>query len=240
MLSCLSPPPPAVVAGRDTWRLHRHVVARAPGRRTRVVVTASASPGDGSGPRRGLLFGAIAVAIAIPIAKELVQDLGRGLDEDANAFAPLPQPGPGQAVATFAGGCFWCMEAPFDILDGVLATTSGYTGGKVARPSYLQVGSGTTGHLEAVQVLYDPTRVSYDQLLDAFWRSCDPTDPDGQFVDRGEEYRTAVFYHTDQQRAAAEASRDRLQASGVFGPGARIVTEIRPAADFWCVLGQVR
>ena len=200
-----------------------------------VVTTAAASPGGGP-PRRGLLLAVLGLAVAVPVAKELVQDLGRGLDEDANAYAPLPQPGPGQAVATFAGGCFWCMEAPFDILDGVLATTSGYTGGTVARPSYLQVGSGMTGHLEAVQVLYDPARVTYDQLLAAFWRSCDPTDPDGQFVDRGDEYRTAIFYHTDEQRAAAEASRDRLQASGVFGPGARIVTEIRPASDFWCVL----
>ena len=91
-----------------------------------VVTTAAASPG-GVPPRRGLLLAVLGLAVAVPVAKELVQDLGRGLDEDANVYAPLPQPGPGQAVATFAGGCFWCMEAPFDILDGVLATTSGYT-----------------------------------------------------------------------------------------------------------------
>jgi len=129
------------------------------------------------------------------------------------------------------------MEAPFDILDGVLATTSGYTGGTVERPSYLQVGSGLTGHVEAVQVLYDTTRVSYDQLLDAFWRSCNPTDAGGQFVDRGDEYLSAIFYHDEAQCAAAKASREKLQASGVFGPGVRIVTEIRPASAFWCVGG---
>jgi methionine-S-sulfoxide reductase len=125
------------------------------------------------------------------------------------------------------------MEAPFDILPGVLATTSGYTGGTLPRPASLQVGTGTTGHVEAVQVLYDTSKVTYDQLLDAFWRACDPTDSEGQFVDRGSEYTTAIFYHDDAQRAAAEASRDKLQASGVFGPGVTIVTAIRPAKEFW-------
>jgi methionine-S-sulfoxide reductase len=197
--------------------------------------TAATTDGDSSS-RRSLLLLAASIALGVPIARELVQDLGRGLDEDANAYAPLPQPvGATQAVATFAGGCFWCMEAPFDILDGVLATTSGYTGGTVERPSYLQVGTGLTGHVEAVQVLYDTTRVSYDQLLDAFWRSCNPTDAGGQFVDRGDEYVSAIFYHDETQRTAAEASREKLQASGVFGPGVRIVTEIRPASAFWCV-----
>jgi methionine-S-sulfoxide reductase len=181
--------------------------------------------------RRALLLAVLAV-VAVPTASTLLKDLGVGYSEEEDSYAPLPQPGPGQAVATFAGGCFWCMEAPFDILDGVLATTSGYTGGSLARPSYGDVCTERTGHREAVQVLYDPSRVSYDQLLDAYWRAIDPTQEDGQFVDRGPSYTPAIFAHTPEQKEAAEASRAALEASGVFG-GKHIVVPVLPAAPFW-------
>lgn len=114
--------------------------------------------------------------------------------------------------AVFAGGCFWCMEAPFDKLEGVIATTSGYIGGTVPNPSYGQVSSGRTGHTEAVEVVYDPDQVSYEQLLDTFWRNIDPLDAGGQFCDRGSQYRSAVFVGTEAEQQAALASRDRIQA----------------------------
>ena len=136
-----------------------------------------------------------------------------------------------RAVAIFAGGCFWCMEPPFDKLDGVLATTSGYIGGTKANPTYEQVTSGRTGHYEALQVDYDPTRVSYQQLLEVFWRNIDPLDASGQFCDKGPQYRSAIFVLDDSQRVAAEASKAALDKSGKL-PG-RIVTEILPAAKFY-------
>jgi peptide methionine sulfoxide reductase msrA/msrB len=133
--------------------------------------------------------------------------------------------------ATFAGGCFWCMEAPFQELEGVLEVTSGYTGGKPASPTYEQVSSGKTGHREAVQITYDPAKISYDQLLDVFWRQIDPTDDGGQFADRGSQYRTAVFYHDQEQKDLAEKSKKELGRSGRFrGP---IVTEIIKAGEFY-------
>ncbi|MFH2205143.1 MAG: bifunctional methionine sulfoxide reductase B/A protein [Elusimicrobiota bacterium] len=135
------------------------------------------------------------------------------------------------AKATFAGGCFWCMEPPFEKLDGVKDAVSGYMGGQVKDPSYEQVSAGGTGHAEVVQVLYDPRRVSYETLLDAFWRSVDPTTRDRQFVDVGTQYRTAVFYHDEEQRKAAIASRDKLVNAKRFG--APIVTEITRAGDFY-------
>lgn len=136
-----------------------------------------------------------------------------------------------RAVAIFAGGCFWCMEPPFDKLDGVLATTSGYIGGTKADPTYEQVTSGRTGHYEALQVEYDPARVSYQQLLDVFWRNIDPLDASGQFCDKGPQYRSGIFALDDSQRAAAEASKAALEKSGKL-PG-RIVTEILPATKFY-------
>ncbi|MHB8708041.1 MAG: peptide-methionine (S)-S-oxide reductase MsrA [Desulfuromonadales bacterium] len=135
------------------------------------------------------------------------------------------------ATATFAGGCFWCMEPPFDKLDGVVATISGYTGGHKANPTYEEVSSGVTGHLEAIQVLYDPMKTSYAQLLEVFWRSINPTDPDGQFVDRGAQYRSAIFYHDAEQQSLAEKSRAQLAASGQFRQP--IVTPILPAGPFY-------
>jgi len=137
----------------------------------------------------------------------------------------------GLATATFAGGCFWCMEPPFDRLDGVAATIAGYTGGHRANPTYEEVTSGTTGHVEALQVRFDPAKISYDQLLEVFWRNINPTDADGQFVDRGSQYRSAIFYHDAEQQRLAEASRDRLAASGRFH--GTIVTPILPAGPFY-------
>src|SRR5512135_2444734 len=119
---------------------------------------------------------------------------------NAAEMAPLPKPGPGQAVATFAGGCFWCTESDFDHVKGVILTTSGYTGGKVPNPTYEQVSAGGTGHAEAVQVIYDPKVVSYQQLLTYYWRHVDPTVQDRQFCDVGRQYRTAIFVHNDEER----------------------------------------
>lgn len=118
--------------------------------------------------------------------------------------------------ATFAGGCFWCTESDFEKVDGVIEVISGYTGGQTENPTYRSVTSGGTGHFEAVQVQYDPTKVTYQELLDVFWRTVNPTDPGGQFVDRGDQYRTAIFYHTEEQRQLAEASKQELGRSGVF------------------------
>jgi peptide methionine sulfoxide reductase msrA/msrB len=134
-------------------------------------------------------------------------------------------------VATFAGGCFWCVEHPFEKLPGVAQVISGYTGGSEKDPSYEQVSSGRTGHAEAIQILYDPAKVSYQTLLDVFWRQIDPTDDGGQFVDRGRQYRTAIFYHDEEQRRLAEASKMELERSGRYGRP--IVTEIVKAQAFY-------
>jgi peptide-methionine (S)-S-oxide reductase len=122
------------------------------------------------------------------------------------------QPAPGQAVATFAGGCFWCTEADFDKVAGVISTTSGYTGGRVANPSYAEVSAGGTGHAEAVEVVYDRGKVTYEQLLAYYWRHVDPTVKDRQFCDVGEQYRTAIFVHNDEQRKLAETSKKKIEA----------------------------
>lgn len=119
-------------------------------------------------------------------------------------------------TATFAGGCFWCSEADFRKIPGVVKVTSGYTGGFTEQPTYEQVSSGKTGHVEAVQVLYDPAVVTYEKLLDVFWRHIDPTDPGGQFADRGSQYRSAIFYHDAEQKKLAEMSREKLASSGRF------------------------
>jgi peptide methionine sulfoxide reductase msrA/msrB len=118
--------------------------------------------------------------------------------------------------AVFAGGCFWCMQPSFDRVAGVVSTTVGYTGGEKPAPSYEEVSSGQTGHVEAIEVFYDPLKVSYSQLLDVFWKSIDPTDPGGQFADQGSQYKTAVFYADEDEKHMALASRDSLAASGKF------------------------
>jgi peptide-methionine (S)-S-oxide reductase len=136
---------------------------------------------------------------------------------------------PKTAKATFAGGCFWCMEEPFDRLPGVISTTSGYTGGKVKNPTYEQVSMGATGHAEAVQVVYDPSRVSYEKLLEVFWHNVDPLDAKGQFCDRGDQYRSEIFYHDENQKALAEKSKQ--QQAALLKKS--IVTPISAATQFY-------
>ncbi|MFN7143177.1 MAG: peptide-methionine (S)-S-oxide reductase MsrA [Myxococcota bacterium] len=150
---------------------------------------------------------------------------------DDKAPAPVPAVGPGQAAAVFAGGCFWCLEADFDKLDGVVHTTSGYAGGHVANPTYVQVTAETSGHKEVVRVVYDTAKLSYAQVLDYYWRHVDPTDGGGQFCDRGDSYETAVFVATEEERAAAEASKAAIDARKLL-PGP-IVTPIVPLDTFW-------
>ncbi len=133
--------------------------------------------------------------------------------------------------ATFAGGCFWCMVPPFEKLDGVKEVISGYTGGHKDNPTYEEVSSGRTGHVEAIEVTFDPAKISYEKLLDVFWRQVDPTDPGGQFVDRGSQYRSVIFFHTPEQKAAAEKSKKALARSGRFSK--TTVTEILPAGKFY-------
>jgi peptide-methionine (S)-S-oxide reductase len=146
------------------------------------------------------------------------------------AQAPKSAP-PGSAVATFAGGCFWCMEPPYDKLDGVFTTTSGYMGGTVKNPTYEAVSAGITGHTEVVQVVYDPTKVSYEKLLDVFWHNIDPTVKDRQFCDIGTQYRTGIFVHTDEQRRLADASKAKLATTKPFKDP--IVTPVVAATEFW-------
>lgn len=142
-----------------------------------------------------------------------------------------PVPGGRLEMATFAGGCFWCMEHPFDELPGVISVTSGYTGGYQPNPTYEQVSAGGTGHAESVQVLYDPARIGYRQLLERYWHNVDPTVKDRQFCDVGHQYRSAIFYHNEEQRRLAFQTKEALEKSGRFkGP---LFTEIVPAGVFY-------
>lgn len=152
--------------------------------------------------------------------------IGVGL---ALAGAAAAQAPPSRATATFAGGCFWCMEGPFEKLPGVLSVTSGYAGGSVKQPTYEQVSAGRTGHAEVVQVIYDPARVDYERLLHVFWRNVDPLTPNAQFCDRGSQYRSAIFFHDDAQRQAAEKSKAEL-APRFPKP---IATEVVKLDTFW-------
>ena len=149
------------------------------------------------------------------------------------AATPLsaPSASPRVDTATFAGGCFWSMERPFDNTTGVISTTVGYTGGAGSNPTYSDVGSRTTGHAESVEVHYDPAKVTYDRLLYIYWHNVDPVTRDAQFCDHGNEYRTVIFYRDDSQKQAAEASRALLQKSGLFK--SPILTQIVPASAFW-------
>jgi methionine-S-sulfoxide reductase len=133
--------------------------------------------------------------------------------------------------ATFAGGCFWCMETPFTNIEGVIEVLSGYTGGHKDKPTYEEVSAGGTGHVEAVQVTFNPKKISYEKLLDAFWRSHDPTDPDGQFADRGDQYRSAIFYHSPEQKRLAESSKGQLENSHRFPK--KVITAILPFTKFY-------
>jgi peptide-methionine (S)-S-oxide reductase len=138
----------------------------------------------------------------------LLVSLLLGLAAVTGVFAQTPPP---TAIATFAGGCFWCVESDFDKVEGVISTTSGYTGGTLANPTYQDVGHGGTGHAEAVEIVYDPAKVSYEKLLDVFWHNHDPLAKNRQFCDRGDQYRPAIFYHNDEQRRLAEATKAKHQ-----------------------------
>lgn len=154
----------------------------------------------------------------------------QGQDRDERAGSPAAPPVPtGRAEAIFAGGCFWCMEAPFEALRGVESVTSGYTGGRERAPTYGQVSSGATGHAEAVRVIFDPAQITYARLLEVYWRNVDPTQAGGQFCDRGEQYRTAIFVVDAEQRRLATASREEAARA----LGRRIVTPIEDATTFW-------
>ncbi len=138
---------------------------------------------------------------------------------------------PGTQKAIFAGGCFWCMEPPFDELDGVVSTTSGYIGGTVVEPTYKQVSSGTTGHTEALQIVFDPSKITYEELLTTFWLNIDPVDGGGQFCDRGSQYRSEIFYTSDEQRELAEKSKQQLDASETLP--APVQTAVTAASQFY-------
>jgi peptide-methionine (S)-S-oxide reductase len=146
----------------------------------------------------------------------------------AGALAQTSEP-PKTAIATFAGGCFWCVEADFDKVAGVITTTSGYTGGRTVNPTYEQVSAGGTGHAEAVEIAYDPAKVTFEKLLDVFWHNIDPLARNAQFCDHGNQYRTAIFYHDDSERSAAEASKAAVQKH--FKEP--IQTEVTPAGPFY-------
>ena len=178
------------------------------------------------------LFSSTAVLAGIAVfAGGLFLSSGRAGEKDP---APLPEVPAGMEQATFAGGCFWCVEPPFDKLDGVLSTTSGYTGGDVKNPTYEQVSAGGTGHTEAVRVVFDPAKVSYEKLLTVFWHNIDPLDQRGQFCDKGSQYRSGIYPHSDAQRQAAEASRKAVAAElAQRFPDAKVVTEIVPATAFY-------
>jgi len=149
----------------------------------------------------------------------------------ALCFVDVADPQPKLAKATFAGGCFWCMEPPYDKLPGVISTTSGYAGGQEKDPTYEQVSAGVTGHAEVVQVLYDPAKVSYPKLLEVFWHNIDPFVKNRQFCDTGSQYRTAIFYHDDTQKKLALDSKEALEKSGRFRDS--IVTEIVSLKEFY-------
>ncbi len=152
-------------------------------------------------------------------------------DGQTTTTATAAKDGASLAKATFAGGCFWCMEPPYDVLDGVVSTTSGYIGGQTKTPSYEEVSEGGTGHTEAVQIVYDPAKIEYAKLLDIFWRNIDPLTRDAQFCDRGSQYRTGIFYHDETQHRLAEESKKKLMDSKRFSQP--IVTEIIAASEFY-------
>ncbi len=155
-----------------------------------------------------------------------------GAQQKSQKSTTMNDVNPNLKIATLAGGCFWCVESDFEKVDGVVKVISGYTGGRSENPTYKEVSAGGSGHVEAVQIYYDPDIISYKELLDVFWRHVDPTDPDGQFVDRGAQYRTAIFYHDGEQLETARASKKELDASGRFTkPVATEIIEFRKFYD---------
>ncbi len=165
------------------------------------------------------------VLAAVFFGYQQVRSMDTKMEKPVNAMVQHTQ------SAVFAGGCFWCTESDFEKVDGVIEAVSGYTGGRMENPTYKQVSAGGTGHIEAVKIVYDPDKISYDQLLEVFWRHVDPTDAGGQFVDRGDQYRSAIFYATDEERQMAESSKQALAASGRFDRP--VVTDILPLGAFY-------
>ncbi|HXO20791.1 MAG TPA: peptide-methionine (S)-S-oxide reductase MsrA [Thermoanaerobaculia bacterium] len=178
---------------------------------------------------RTLLLASLLVA-GLLLAGSMLRADGAKARAAANSTA-APAPASGLAVATFAGGCFWCMEHPFDELPGVVSVTSGYTGGQKKGPTYEEVSAGGTGHAESVQIVYDPKKIGYAKLLQVYWHNIDPTSPDRQFCDAGHQYRSAIFYHDEEQRRLAEESKQAIAQSGRLK--APIVTEIVAASTFY-------
>lgn len=203
----------------STWRMFRH----------RAYFGVYAFRGRfgrfGRGLTLSLLLGLIAAMVA-------ACEQPGAVSKPTEGSAPSNRSGtPQGSIGTFAGGCFWCTEADFDKVPGVISTTSGYIGGTVINPTYKQVTSGKTGHIEAVQVRFDPAKTSFAELLAAFWPTIDPLTPNRQFCDSGPQYRSAIFYHDAEQKRQAEASKAELEASGRFDRP--IVTEILPATEFY-------
>jgi peptide-methionine (S)-S-oxide reductase len=175
--------------------------------------------GKGFVMKTKIMMGIVWVGLVLMAASAQAKDGGQG------AIAPRLE------KATFAGGCFWCMEPPFDKLPGVVSVIAGYTGGQKQNPTYKEVSAGGTGHAEAVQILYDPEKIAYKELLDVFWHNVDPTVTDRQFCDVGHQYRSAIFYHTKKQQRLAEFSKGALQKAKPFRD--LIVTEIVSAGEFY-------
>jgi len=166
-----------------------------------------------------MLFTALAAVLAVAFGLGFAADPTKGVGH------------PNQEKATFAGGCFWCMEHPFDELEGVISVTAGYTGGQKKDPTYEEVSSGTTGHAESVQIIYDPGKIAYAKLLGVFWRNIDPTVENRQFCDTGTQYRSAIFYHNEEQKRLAEESKKMVEKSGRFK--SPLYTEIVSASQFY-------
>jgi peptide methionine sulfoxide reductase msrA/msrB len=169
------------------------------------------------------LLSAVAIATSLLAACTHAQDAD---DPPAKIVAP-----PGAASAVFSGGCFWCIQPPFDQAKGVLKTYVGYTGGTMENPTYEDVSSGSTGHRESIEVFYDPTKITYPQLIDIFWRNINPTQADGQFYDTGSQYTTAIYYANDKEKQEATASKAALDKSGKFS--APVATKVLPLGKFW-------
>ncbi len=166
----------------------------------------------------------------LPVVAVTAYGLYMSATFDDNVLQEVQAPESEYALAIFAGGCFWCMEPPYDKLEGVISTTSGYIGGSTEHPTYEEVSAGNTGHTEAVEIKYDPARISYEKLLEVFWKNIDPTVKDRQFCDWGNQYRTGIFYHNGEEKRMAEESKKLLVDSGKVE---RIVTEITAATTFY-------
>ena len=180
--------------------------------------------------QKGSVFISISIVVVALIILIFVlpnQKEGKEMDKDMK----MDEKTENYSTATFAGGCFWCMEPPFEKKEGVFEVISGYTGGETENPSYEEVSGGKTGHVEAIRIRYDENKISYPELLDIFWMNIDPTDPGGQFVDRGGQYVSAIFYHNEEQKTLAEASKKELESSGKFDEP--IATEILQAVTFY-------